>query len=74
MRLRKCEFSEFLATAVSIKLVKGVAPLPPGASVIGPTFSRRATALIAQPIGGGKMRELNVRLILCFALLLLRQP
>src|SRR2546430_6676835 len=37
---------------------------------MGPTFSRRATALIAQPIGGGKMRELNVRLILCFALLI----
>src|SRR6266705_2885731 len=24
---------------------------------------------IAQPLGGGKMRELNVRLIMCFALL-----
>src|ERR1700704_3190915 len=36
---------------------------------MGPTFSRRATALIAQPIGGGKMRELNVRPILCFVLL-----
>src|ERR1700704_4906177 len=36
---------------------------------MGPTFSRRATTSIAQPIGGGKMRELNVRLILCFALL-----
>src|SRR6267378_902279 len=36
---------------------------------MGPTFSRRATASIAQPIGGGKMRELNVRPILCFVLL-----
>src|SRR5882672_5040002 len=36
MRLRKCEFPEFLATAVSIKLVKGVAPLPPGRLSYGP--------------------------------------
>ena len=36
MRLRKCEFSEFLATAVSTKLVKGVAPLPLGRLSYGP--------------------------------------
>src|SRR6266446_104648 len=32
-------------------------------------LSRRATDSIAQPLGGGKMRELNVQLIMCFALL-----
>jgi hypothetical protein len=66
VRLRKCEFSVFLATAVrNERCIKTWLPSPPGRLNCWLYFLTRIDS-ITQPKGGVKVRKPNLLLILCF--------